>query len=690
MMQTQNRVLKSMLLELLEELRKSSMEKVANPCAEEERSSDAMKRELKKLQKENKKIKDNLCKKQANLAKCLDVLENNNCEIDKLSKHIEVLCSERDKFRDQLKRLQCVINKKDKTISSLKQKDVNNRAMMLGREEPAQNVNCLKQQLENEMHKNEKSQNNQSIKHQNLDAQDFDGLVRRLQSAEKDLEASNLELLEYEEENRCYCQKIDSLLKTIKCLKESKLRSDEDKKEYFERLNDMRNEFQEMYEQKNKTIEELNKKLQMRNYSEGDNKTEIAKKDLQIKYLNEKLFCLDNEHKRCQIMETKYKDCQLKFECFFKQIKSLQKFLSEIYCKLDFCDKTIRDLKDKNKLLEKKISSLESILDTKSNGAIHVDVIIEELQCINTKLQKQLSNKESIITSLEECLDKSNEILVNCEKEMNLIEQRNSKFQREMRYIKSKLEGELIQNQCLAIKCNILNKNQNNCFGNIYEDIEKFKSEYKNLLAEAVAKKQDLKHIKTELVDCFDRAQDLSRNRECSRVVRPQLTSGKSYFPSCTCSHIDSGQVKTIRKGKHRSRSTSPHKKPNQRCRSCPEKKVDYINLQRAPSTPNIQKSRRKNTKCSTKSQTKCSYQSSFESPDLERLPKSVKSLIEYKNKKNQIRTIRSDSNLETITIRIFNGTTERCTSNCNCKCMTVITKRYEKDRINKNYCEHC
>ncbi|XP_072387823.1 uncharacterized protein [Diabrotica undecimpunctata] len=742
-MQNQNQFLESMLIRLLDEAKKLSNDKELPVSPEEERSNKTLKKEIEKLIIENKKIQKLRSKnikikedRTQKKARCLTILENNVSDIEDLSKQIESLSLKKQKYKEEIAKLRNSLTKKDEIIKNLKATkntcDINSGT----KDCPHDNID-LREQLDRckkQYYKKEKSyikqiedykQESQKFKqlYENLKSEkaldkrdqncflrsdepaDLHKLTQKLKSLEKELEASTLELAEYEEENKCYCQKIETLLKTIKCLQESKLRSEQDSAEYCERVSRLRTEFQKICEEKNKDIQELNKKLQVMKNHEKEIIDLMDNKDDEIKLLKERIVQLDSDNKRYVVMESKYKECQQEYETYINHLNASQKLLTETYSKLDSCDKIINDLKNRNNTLEEKISELQFSLDEKVNGIANWEIKINELQCANLKLNKELKTKESAIRSLETCLQRSNRILENCEKEMNFVEERNQLFTNEMCQLKSRLEADLLQNQYSTVQCNDMDRDNDKSYSDENSDTEitNLKNKYDDLLTTAAARENDIEYIKSQIVKCFGKEvcqyTPTSGNEQSEIGNMPfnrTIQLGKSLSHGNENHYLkrpESRWGSRMEYQKCKPRSRSPKMSLYFRAKSCPGKKVTHILRVRSFSAPSFCR----NWDATTVTEAAMDIINPFsvsgsksadEYSEAGSLSKHVRGLtVSHKRQQNDVRSVKSDSSLEDNVIKPIEAASSSTSTRSPCTCMTVISRRYSLDRPSRKHC---
>ncbi|CAG9865188.1 unnamed protein product [Phyllotreta striolata] len=485
---------------------------------------------INKLEKENANLKIHLdfkteesskldaecLKQQAIIAK----LNENNQKLQESIKKVEdnmlTLQQQLDNIKQRLESKDSELNEKQSIIKKLK--DVQNKCLQQLKRH--QQFACPQSELEEELETRIKRMIEENSDMQKLllekpkidqlnqtdEMREINELHKKVVDLESELENANLELTEYEEENRSYSQKLQNLMNEVTCLQETKIQAEEELKELSTKLEILKEEL----ELKDQNIHDLNDKLA--NLDESDSMSNNLRNEL-VK------IQLENEKFKKEETEWKQKEAQLR-EVLQKNVEKCSKFQTEIDQLVD----TKRNLEEKlnefdsNKMdLETRIVDLELEIDNKMSEVENLKNNIIELEKDkssnndndNQDLINELTRKQNIIKSLEECITKSNVIIEHCENEMKSVQTINRNLKAELE-LKTKLleEQQPVSNPTLRDKTELLFKENKrlkdqltrNGSLQINKEISTLRKEHDRLLKESQAKDKEMDKIKQDLM----------------------------------------------------------------------------------------------------------------------------------------------------------------------------------------------
>lgn len=344
-------------------------------------------------------------------------------------------------------------------------------------------------------------------------------LNEKIVNLEEDLEQSKLENDDYEKQNKHYSQKIDSLVTHLQTLEKEKSESKgsdsanikELKKEYEDMNIQKDNEIDKLkYEinilkMVNQEDELKDKILLMKENLESANGERLklrqenqCLRDELINFQNEILHIQEEDEK--QILRLQEKINKLE-----NAENKKRKEIDECCCVVNNIKETIADknfmnksslaqitlLEDQNQKLQEQINTLKTelgIYEKRYRGCsctsekyeletakmesanIKLENDIKELEielckreCLNEKLQNdikeietEICRRQCTINHLEQCLDKSNKILAECEKEIKQIHFENENLKKENESLKNNLRDYVLETERSSAEKNAL------------------------------------------------------------------------------------------------------------------------------------------------------------------------------------------------------------------------------------------
>lgn len=283
----------------------------------------------------------------------------------------------------------------------------------------------------------------------------------------------------------------------------------------------------------------FHKKTEIQNVDYEDKTGALRKKDEIIKKLIEEIEALRNLRYDYDNCVSHNRDLELRLVNLEQKLKKTAAEQNET-------------LKGKNRLKMScdDCASNEHKEDTLNYDLAGIEMLITTFKDKLQELEEEICKKNIIILSLENCVDKSNEILGDCEKEIRKIV----------------LQNESLRARNDHLEITFRSSNQNNNLENIQNKITELVKEYNELLREAKEKDAELEKIKRKydklcsLVGNTDKnVRNTSVNTEVSN--RPK---GDKY-----------GEKKHSRKKKplKKTSDTEPPKKKKKKC-TCKDKTI--------------------------------------------------------------------------------------------------------------------
>ncbi|CAH1100001.1 unnamed protein product [Psylliodes chrysocephalus] len=422
--------------------------------------------------------------------------------------------------------------------------------------------------------------------------EELNEMQRKVLTLEMELENANLELTEYEEENRSYSQRLQILMNEISSLQETKLHADADINDYNLKLIQVQEEFTVLSRDRNQTITELNYKItelesKLVDFDCNVSKLKESKKEnerlqnklddteMMLNNIRNELDSLHLENNKLKSLEmlVQQKDEQLMEYC--NQLNVVQEQLKDNECKCQEYESKIKEYESNKRVLEEKISEYEKLIketsketdrlrklisdleeeqnNIKNNNVEKTDENNKELFKQIITLQEQLKKKKTIIKSLEQCIDKSNIVLQHCEKEMRIVQKNNESLKKELEnttkeeisFLKEKSEQLFQENQRLKEQ---LQKSPNR-FNN--KENLKLKIEYQRLMKESQAKDKDLKNLKQQLMQLAAQTKKpITAQKAVSFATNTKLFDPKTIQtkPGCSKSNDSDPNTPKIKK----------------------------------------------------------------------------------------------------------------------------------------------
>nr|CAH7744815.1 unnamed protein product [Callosobruchus chinensis] len=290
----------------------------------------------------------------------------------------------------------------------------------------------------------------------------------RMTQLEAELKEVKDENIEYEEENKHFSQQLEEMADEIRLLQQEKeaLQSE---------ITRMRNEYEDVISEKNQQTKRLSdqiesskkiketveaeatafKRQSLRLEQERDNLyEENARLTTEMKHLRRELdSAVNTTDENCKALENKLellertaqaKEKELDFAC--RELEKIQQYFEQCVCeKPEGETDEISLLTDQNRKLTEQIKALQDEVcrykarfeNCPCNGELKQSALadtsgLQSLQAENTKLVEEraklekavkqlygeMCEKNCIIYSLEQCIDKTNKILIDCEREI--------------------------------------------------------------------------------------------------------------------------------------------------------------------------------------------------------------------------------------------------------------------------------
>lgn len=663
-MQNQNETVKDVLLKVLNEIKGGKESKQISEVLENSTiyvtSNDKIKKKdkedllaaiddltkqldtqailMEKLKTENESIKSELAEKKANLAHCLDVLEENHSNLNNLSGNIDVIITEKETYLKEIEELKSTIEKndmmlqqKDKEIRELKDKlnstdqkletvlteeNKDLRRTLNKCEQDLQNMqkdyaktievcniqNCnqlAKAILDDEsLYCIRKNVNNlqtnpplnkkidQVDKESNTDGDEkkivsdqyeyeITLLNEKIINLEQTLEQTKLVTNDYEKQNKYYSQKVDSLVMHLQTLEKenSAIKNNESedierlKKDYDDEINELKHEIDVLktnYQEKGSKD-----KVRLMKGSFEATDQERAKLIEEKEYLKDQLNNLQKELTHIQQEDEKQiLSLQEKIDNLESAENEKRKEIEECCCVVNNIKETIADknlveennfvqislLEDQNQKLREQKDNLQAELQkfqeiykgctcmtdkyeaevtkVKSmNGKLQTDIKELEVEvcrreCLNEKLQNdikemeiEICRRQCTIDHLEQCLDKSNKILAECEKEIKEIHSENESVKNENESLRNELKDYILEtersskeNNALQEKVTAITRQSQDLElekyqlskslqdkSNIEDELNLLKKQYNILMATTEKKDQELREAKKQI-----------------------------------------------------------------------------------------------------------------------------------------------------------------------------------------------
>lgn len=315
----------------------------------------------------------------------------------------------------------------------------------------------------------------QKIMQNNNNKRDFSCCVQdewaaMIEKMKNDLYNANLEITEYEEQTKSYLQKIRILERQVELLNDEKLKLSDDKDECCNRI---RGQFQSLIKEKQMAIENLQQEI--RKVRDSEAKLKMANKDMerklkemaeekavllkemdeltkqtkkQIRQIQQRLNDLEQQDNAkdikladtcralCNIRETVENDKQAQ--------KSYMEKLKMVESKNRLLENEQRKLLKENEQLRNSVQDKYKDCDCEGNED-NVGELRSNLQSEINKLRGELCQKQCTIFKLEQCIDNSNQILGECEKEIKEMHCQNECVQRQCASLQKHLENKLYE-----------------------------------------------------------------------------------------------------------------------------------------------------------------------------------------------------------------------------------------------------
>ncbi|XP_018569754.1 spindle pole body component 110-like [Anoplophora glabripennis] len=379
---------------------------------------------------------------------------------------------------------------------------------------------------------------------------------------QENLKAANKDIAKLFEEREFLKNQTISLQKDIKRLQEKDEKQILMLQEKIDNLENSQNEKQKEIDQCCCVVRNIKATIDSKSFVDNNNFTQITSLENQNRQLQQTISALKSE---LTAYQEKYKDCSSTNENLLtleednqklqQQIQALKSELAAYQNKYKGCNCTKKNnsaetttLKDENQKLQEQIEALKSDLveyqnrykgcncksekyetETINSDSVNIKLQneIKELEtelcqreCLTEKLQNDIKDMEieicrrqCTINHLEQCLDKSNKILAECEKEMKEMHAENENLKKQNEYMKNDLRDYLFEaeraseersvlqdelttvfrkSQALELEKFELSKNlQEKC--NAEDELKQLQKQYNNLLKTTREKDDALK-----------------------------------------------------------------------------------------------------------------------------------------------------------------------------------------------------